>query len=83
MVLTHPSLHREAWQRLVEQIGSRASRLHAAGEIHRFHRDVGELLARAADRRAALASAPLSAPSPRHDLRAVDAQLQVTAPRPT
>ncbi|XP_048485825.1 spectrin beta chain, non-erythrocytic 5 [Plutella xylostella] len=67
----------EAWQRLVEQIGSRASRLHAAGEIHRFHRDVGELLARAADRRAALASAPLSAPSPRHDLRAVDAQLQV------
>ncbi|XP_075989206.1 spectrin beta chain, non-erythrocytic 5 kst [Anticarsia gemmatalis] len=79
----------EWWQRLVEQMESRASRLHAAGEIHRFHRDVGELVARAADKRAAL-SAP---PAPRdlraatalcrehdttqNDLLAIDAQMQV------
>ncbi|CAH0730722.1 unnamed protein product, partial [Brenthis ino] len=55
----------ESWQRLVEQIQSRNARLHAAGEIHRFHRDAGELLARAADRRALL-----QAPAPPRDLRA-------------
>ncbi|XP_037299211.1 spectrin alpha chain, non-erythrocytic 1 isoform X2 [Manduca sexta] len=79
----------ESWQRLVEQIQSRASRLHAAGEIHRFHRDVGELISRAADKRAALAVPP----APRdlraatkllrdhdtiqNDLVAIDAQMQV------
>ncbi|CAB3231870.1 unnamed protein product, partial [Arctia plantaginis] len=61
----------EWWQRLVEQMESRASRLHAAGEIHRFHRDVGELVSRAADKRAALA-----APPPPRDLRAATSLLR-------
>ncbi|XP_045489789.1 spectrin beta chain, non-erythrocytic 1 isoform X1 [Pieris rapae] len=61
----------ESWQRLVEQIESRARRLHAAGEIHRFHRDASELLARAADRRA-----QLSEPAPPRDLRAAEALLR-------
>ncbi|KAF9407356.1 hypothetical protein HW555_012597, partial [Spodoptera exigua] len=61
----------EWWQRLVEQMESRASRLHAAGEIHRFHRDVAELAERAGDARAALA-----APPPPRDLRAATAALR-------
>ncbi|XP_045456798.1 spectrin beta chain, non-erythrocytic 5 [Melitaea cinxia] len=61
----------ESWQKLVDQIQSRGGRLHAAGEIHRFHRDAGELLARAADRRARLQPAP----APR-DLRAATALLR-------
>ncbi|KAJ2939965.1 hypothetical protein O0L34_g6671 [Tuta absoluta] len=79
----------ESWQRLVEQISSRARRLHAAGEIHRYHRDVGELLARAADKRAALAAPPPPRDLPaaqallrnhdtiENDLVAIDAQMQV------
>ncbi|XP_038220979.1 spectrin beta chain, non-erythrocytic 5-like [Zerene cesonia] len=61
----------ESWQRLVEQIESRGRRLHAAGEIHRYHRDAGELLARAASRRARLAPPP-----PPRDLRAAHALLR-------
>ncbi|KAJ8705806.1 hypothetical protein PYW08_012852 [Mythimna loreyi] len=61
----------EWWQRLVEQMESRASRLHAAGEIHRFHRDVGELAERAHDARAAL-----HAPPPPRDLRAATAAIR-------
>lgn len=71
----------------MEQIQSRASRLHAAGEIHRFHRDVGELRARAGDLRAALPPAPRDARAAaaalrahaalRHHLLALDAQVQV------
>ncbi|XP_063632305.1 spectrin beta chain, non-erythrocytic 2 [Cydia splendana] len=61
----------ESWQRLVEQIRSRGTRLHAAGEIHRFHRDVAELLARAADKRA-----QLSTPEPPRDLPAAAALLR-------
>ncbi|XP_026745926.1 spectrin beta chain, non-erythrocytic 1 isoform X2 [Trichoplusia ni] len=61
----------EWWQRLVAQMEARASRLHAAGEIHRFHRDVGELLARAAAARLAL-----GAPPPPRDLRAATALLR-------
>ncbi|XP_045506256.1 spectrin beta chain, non-erythrocytic 1 [Colias croceus] len=61
----------ESWQRLVEQIESRGRRLHAAGEIHRYHRDAGELLARAASRRARLAP-----PAPPRDLRAAHALLR-------
>nr|XP_049703877.1 spectrin beta chain, non-erythrocytic 1 isoform X2 [Helicoverpa armigera] len=76
----------EWWQRLIEQMESRASRLHAAGEIHRFHRDVGELVSRVADvvhavvppRDLRAATAALRA----HDntlnqLLAIDAQMQV------
>ncbi|KAF9795646.1 hypothetical protein SFRURICE_005764, partial [Spodoptera frugiperda] len=61
----------EWWQRLVEQMESRASRLHAAGEIHRFHRDVAELAERAGD-----ATAALAAPPPPRDLRAATAALR-------
>ncbi|XP_050676650.1 spectrin beta chain, non-erythrocytic 5 isoform X3 [Leptidea sinapis] len=61
----------ESWQRLVEQIESRGRRLHAAGEIHRFHRDASELLAMAADRRAKLADPP-----PPRDLRAAEALIR-------
>ncbi|KPJ18807.1 Spectrin beta chain, brain 4 [Papilio machaon] len=61
----------ESWQRLVDQIGSRAQRLHAAGEIHRFHRDAGELVARAGER-----AARLAAPPPPRDLRAATALLR-------
>lgn len=73
----------------MEQIRSRGTRLHAAGEIHRFHRDVGELLARAADKRAQLAPprAPRDLPAAaaarrdhdnkENDLLAIDAQVQV------
>ncbi|XP_039761830.1 spectrin beta chain, non-erythrocytic 5 isoform X2 [Pararge aegeria] len=61
----------ESWQRLVDQIQSRGARLHAAGEIHRFHRDASDLLARAADRRAQLAPPP-----PPRDLRAATALLR-------
>ncbi|XP_061725746.1 spectrin beta chain, non-erythrocytic 5-like [Cydia pomonella] len=79
----------ESWQRLVEQIRSRGTRLHAAGEIHRFHRDVAELLARAADKRAQLAppEPPRDLPAAaallrahdaaENDLLAIDAQVQV------
>ncbi|KAJ0169742.1 hypothetical protein K1T71_014348 [Dendrolimus kikuchii] len=79
----------ESWQRLVDQIQSRASRLHAAGEIHRFHRDVAELVSRASDKRAALAAPPpprdLRAATKllrdhdtiQNDLLAIDAQVQV------
>ncbi|CAG9574771.1 unnamed protein product [Danaus chrysippus] len=61
----------ESWQRLVEQIQSCSQRLAAAAEIHRFHRDAGDLLARARDRRAHLAPPP----TPR-DLRAATALLR-------
>ncbi|KAL4703864.1 hypothetical protein ACJJTC_010798 [Scirpophaga incertulas] len=65
----------EAWQRLVEQITARGSRLAAAGDIHRFHRDVAELLARAATRRARLPAAPPARLAA--DLLDLDAQIQV------
>lgn len=34
------------WQNLLETLQHREQRLHAAGEIHRFHRDVAEALSR-------------------------------------
>lgn len=37
---------RTAWENLLKQLGQREQRLHAAGEIHRFHRDVAEALFR-------------------------------------
>ncbi|CAG9583498.1 unnamed protein product [Danaus chrysippus] len=58
----------ESWQRLVEKIQSRNQRLAAAGEIHR---DAGDLLARARERRTRLAPPP----APR-DLRAATALLR-------
>jgi spectrin beta len=35
-----------AWENLLKQLAQREQRLHAAGEIHRFHRDVAEALFR-------------------------------------
>ncbi|KAF5308651.1 hypothetical protein FQR65_LT06112 [Abscondita terminalis] len=42
------------WQKLADQIENRNRRLHAAGEIHRFHRDVAESLSRIHEKNAAL-----------------------------
>ncbi|KAL0808290.1 hypothetical protein ABMA28_012785 [Loxostege sticticalis] len=74
----------ESWQRLVDQIQSRGAKLHAAGEIHRFHRDVADLLARVHDKRVQLSQAlPAGAAALRtrdsteNDLLAIDAQMQV------
>lgn len=39
-------LFRGAWENLLKQLAQREQRLHAAGEIHRFHRDVAEALFR-------------------------------------
>nr|WIM01459.1 non-erythrocytic spectrin beta chain [Limnephilus lunatus] len=44
----------ESWQKLVDQMGARAQRLGAAGDIHRFHRDAAEALGRVRDKRAML-----------------------------
>ncbi|XP_052891204.1 spectrin beta chain, non-erythrocytic 1 [Anopheles moucheti] len=45
-----------AWQHLLEQLDAREKKLHAAGEIHRFHRDAAEALFRIQDKNAALSS---------------------------
>ncbi|KAK4883333.1 hypothetical protein RN001_006652 [Aquatica leii] len=42
------------WEKLREQIENRDRRLHAAGEIHRFHRDVADALSRIHEKNAAL-----------------------------
>nr|XP_022910961.1 spectrin beta chain, non-erythrocytic 5 isoform X3 [Onthophagus taurus] len=44
----------ENWERLRQQIDHRQQRLHAAGEIHRFHRDVADALSRIHEKSAAL-----------------------------
>jgi Spectrin repeat. len=46
--------HRESWQQLLGLLENREQRLNAAGEIHRFHRDVAEALSRIHDKDAAL-----------------------------
>ncbi|CAG9568440.1 unnamed protein product [Danaus chrysippus] len=51
----------ESWQRLVEKIQSRNQRLAAPGEIHR---DAGDLLARAGERRTRLAPPPATCAPP-------------------
>lgn len=45
---------RESWHKLGEQIANREKRLLAAGEIHRFHRDVEDSLSRIYEKNAAL-----------------------------
>ncbi|XP_012280338.1 spectrin beta chain, non-erythrocytic 5 isoform X2 [Orussus abietinus] len=45
---------RESWQHLLGLIRHREQRLQAAGEIHRFHRDVAEALSRIQEKNAAL-----------------------------
>ncbi|XP_044574402.1 spectrin beta chain, non-erythrocytic 1 isoform X3 [Cotesia glomerata] len=44
----------ESWQHLLGLIRHREQRLQAAGEIHRFHRDVAEVLSRIQEKEAAL-----------------------------
>lgn len=45
---------RASWEKLLEQISNREQRLNAAGEIHRFHRDVADALSRIQEKDAAL-----------------------------
>ncbi|XP_055643020.1 spectrin beta chain isoform X2 [Toxorhynchites rutilus septentrionalis] len=44
------------WQNLLKQLAAREKKLHAAGEIHRFHRDAAEALFRIQDKNAALSN---------------------------
>jgi len=80
---------REAWKDLLEQMSYRERRLAAAGEIHRFHRDVAEAMARITEKMAAIPDDKgrslnsVLALLRRHegfenDLLALEAQLQVT-----
>lgn len=45
---------RECWEQLLGLMENREQRLQAAGEIHRFHRDVAEALSRIQEKDAAL-----------------------------
>ncbi|XP_050742582.1 spectrin beta chain, non-erythrocytic 5 isoform X4 [Drosophila biarmipes] len=45
---------RTSWENLLQLLNQREQKLHAAGEIHRFHRDVAEALFRIQDKNAAL-----------------------------
>ncbi|KAL7733152.1 hypothetical protein ACLKA6_004671 [Drosophila palustris] len=47
---------RTSWDNLLQLLNQREQKLHAAGEIHRFHRDVAEALFRIQDKNAALSS---------------------------
>ncbi|XP_017842227.1 spectrin beta chain, non-erythrocytic 5 isoform X2 [Drosophila busckii] len=47
---------RTSWENLLQLLNQREQKLHAAGEIHRFHRDVAEALFRIQDKNAALSS---------------------------
>ncbi|KAJ8972184.1 hypothetical protein NQ314_000314 [Rhamnusium bicolor] len=44
----------QAWENLHDQINTREQRLNAAGEIHRFHRDIADALERIQEKNAAL-----------------------------
>lgn len=46
--------YRESWKQLLHVLESREQRLNAAGEIHRFHRDVADALSRIHDKDAAI-----------------------------
>lgn len=47
-------LYSSIWQNLLQLLSQREQKLRAAGEIHRFHRDVSEILFRIQDKNAAL-----------------------------
>ncbi|XP_044739331.1 spectrin beta chain, non-erythrocytic 1 isoform X2 [Chrysoperla carnea] len=79
---------RDAWKRLLGLIKHRSQRLEAAAQIHRYHRDTAELLARVQQKLAELGTQPgrdlhaVLALLRRHevfenDLVALDAQLQI------
>ncbi|KAG5890886.1 hypothetical protein JTB14_002826 [Gonioctena quinquepunctata] len=44
----------EAWENLHDQVNTREQNLEAAGEIHRFHRDIADALQRIQEKKAAL-----------------------------
>ncbi|KAI8126099.1 non-erythrocytic 5, Spectrin beta chain [Lucilia cuprina] len=79
---------RMSWDNLLKLLNLREQKLHAAGEIHRFHRDVAEALFRIQDKNAALSTElgkdlnSALALTRKHegfenDLVALEAQLQV------
>ncbi|XP_055911888.1 spectrin beta chain, non-erythrocytic 5 isoform X2 [Eupeodes corollae] len=47
---------RSSWENLLKLLNQREQKLHAAGEIHRFHRDIAEALFRIQDKNAALSA---------------------------
>ncbi|KAL9901308.1 spectrin beta chain, non-erythrocytic 5 kst isoform 1-T1 [Glossina fuscipes fuscipes] len=47
---------RASWENLLKVLNLREQKLHAAGEIHRFHRDIAEALFRIQDKNAALST---------------------------
>ncbi|XP_044756004.1 spectrin alpha chain isoform X2 [Coccinella septempunctata] len=53
-VMERHELVSKAWEKLHEQINNREVRLQAAGEIHRFHRDVADALQRIQEKNASL-----------------------------
>lgn len=46
--------NRQAWENLQAQLNSREQRLEAAGQIHRFHRDIADALQRIQEKNATL-----------------------------
>ncbi|XP_039289552.1 LOW QUALITY PROTEIN: spectrin alpha chain, non-erythrocytic 1-like [Nilaparvata lugens] len=84
----HQEQLRESWQQLLALLENREQKLSAAGEIHRFHRDVADALSRIHDKEAKLSDDlgrdlnSVLALIRRHegfenDLVALEAQLQV------
>ncbi|XP_058824690.1 spectrin beta chain, non-erythrocytic 1 isoform X6 [Topomyia yanbarensis] len=55
-VVEHHDQIRNCWQNLLKQLAAREKKLHAAGEIHRFHRDAAEALFRIQDKNAMLST---------------------------
>lgn len=80
--------NRESWGQLLQAVEARDEKLAAAGEIHRFNRDVAEALSRIQEKYVAIPEDPgrdlnsVLGLSRRHesfetDLVALEAQLQV------
>lgn len=84
----HSILCSNYWQNLLQLLTLREQKLRAAGEIHRFHRDIAEAIFRIQDKNAALSTEmgkDLNSALALHrkhegfenDLVALEAQLQV------
>lgn len=54
LFLKYNYFNRQSWEHLLQLIEHRDKKLQAAGEIHRFHRDVAESLSRIHEKDAAL-----------------------------
>jgi len=80
---------RDAWSNLLETVSSREQKLTAAGEIHRFNRDVAEALSRILEKYSIIADEDIGRDLPsvqsllrkhegfENDLVALEAQLQI------